>query len=132
MRVNEVSPLILKSSAKYGVPSPLVFAVADVESGFRSVKRMEPTVGEYAYGPMQILCSTARDMGYTGRCDDLIKPELSIEYGTKYLAYQIRRYNGNLVQAISAYNAGSYTPANMDYVNKVLDRMEYWARRLGG
>ena len=49
--------------------------------------------------------------GTTFRLEDLRDPELNIRYGTFYLAHLIEMYDGDLVAALAAYNAG---PGNAD------------------
>jgi len=99
----------------WNVPPSLIAAVVHVES------RGNPTArgahGEW--GLMQIKCETARDMGFTGRCEDLLNEYVNVYYGTKYLRWQYDRY-GDWRMAISAYNAGSYTERNREYVEKVI------------
>ncbi len=128
--VSDLYPLIRAAADRYKVPAPLIAAIIDVESGGRSVKKWEPSIKDYAWGVMQVTTGTARYMGYTGDPEGLLDPAVNIDIGTRYLKYQLVRYRWNLVQAISAYNAGSYTPRNVGYVNRVLKRMEYWARRM--
>jgi len=97
------------------VPPGLIAAIVHVESkGNPSARGM---FGEW--GLMQIKCETARDMGFTGRCEDLLNEYVNVYYGTKYLRWQYDRY-GDWRMAISAYNAGSYTERNREYVEKVI------------
>jgi len=98
------------------VPPSLLAAIADVESGGNPNARGRS--GEI--GLMQIKCDTAREMGMTGSCEDLLNPYVNVWYAARYLRYQYNRY-GSWEKAISAYNAGRYTPANWRYVEKVLE-----------
>lgn len=77
-----------------------------------------------AIGYMQLMPRTAKGLGY-----DAKDPEQNIQAGVKYLAIQLKRFDGNERKALAAYNAGpnavkrskdipSYTRY---YVNKVLD-----------
>ncbi|MGZ5347464.1 MAG: lytic transglycosylase domain-containing protein, partial [Solirubrobacterales bacterium] len=64
-----------------------------------------------ARGLMQVTPETAefieRDSGgSTFEADDLSDPDINIRYGTYYLRYLIQRFDGNLVAALAAYNAG--------------------------
>lgn len=118
--VRELYPLVKRIAAKYGVPSELVLAIITVESGGRAVITPEPKVNDFACGPMQVLVSTARSLGFKGDAYQLAKPENSIEYGVRYLRYQLDRYGWNYTKAVSAYNAGRYTPLNEGYVKRVM------------
>jgi peptidoglycan lytic transglycosylase len=84
----------------------LVAAVIYRESKFRDV-----TSKAGAKGLMQILPSTAqfiahRSGGTEFELRDLASPQINIAYGTWYLRYLLDRYDGNVVAAVAAYNAG--------------------------
>jgi len=51
--------------------------------------------------------------------DDLFKVDVNIETGTRYLFYLIKKFNGNLISAISAYNAGE-GKVGINYANYVM------------
>jgi soluble lytic murein transglycosylase len=59
-----------------------------------------------ARGLMQLMPSTARRFKSSVRDKHLVNPNLNIELGTKYFKNLIKRYDGNLVYVLSAYNAG--------------------------
>jgi len=80
---------------------------------------------KHALGLMGVLYTTAQQMGFTGQPDDLFDPDTNVHYGTKYLRWQLDRYEQNIQMALSAYEAGTYTPINQWYVDKVLG---YYAR----
>ena len=65
-----------------------------------------------AIGLMQLMPSTAqavaqRNGGAVSR-DDLFDHETNIRYGVGYLDQLLGQFNGNLVQAVAAYNAGPH------------------------
>lgn len=98
--------IIRQQSAEKGVPPDLIAAVIYAESRFRD---QESHAG--ARGLMQVTPETAefieRDSGgSTFEADDLSDPDINIRYGTYYLRYLIQRFDGNLVAALAAYNAG--------------------------
>jgi len=75
---------------------------------------------KHALGLMGVLYTTAQQMGFEGEPDDLFDPEINIRYGTKYLVWQLDRYGQEIKKALSAYEAGTYTPENKWYVDRVL------------
>jgi soluble lytic murein transglycosylase len=98
--------IIRQQSSEKGIPADLIAAVIYAESRFRD---QESNAG--ARGLMQVTPETAefieRDSGgSTFEADDLSDPDINIRYGTYYLRYLIQRFDGNLVAALAAYNAG--------------------------
>lgn len=83
-----------------------------------------------SWGLMQIMGTTARDIGFQKSLLMLIEPEYGIEWGCKYLAMQMKDCDGNVQDAISAYNRGTMAKQasgdykNQGYVTKVLNIMK--------
>ena len=59
-----------------------------------------------ARGLMQLMPQTARRFNTKIRAHHLKKPNLNIRIGTKLLRKLLKKYQGNLIYALSAYNAG--------------------------
>jgi soluble lytic murein transglycosylase len=59
-----------------------------------------------ARGLMQLMPMTAKRLKKSVREKQLVNPKLNIELGTKYFKGLMKRYDGNLVYVLSAYNAG--------------------------
>jgi len=87
-----------------GVNPTIIKSVIEVESGYDPMARSS----KGAMGLMQLMPGTAQDLGVT----DPWNPTENITAGTKYLSWLLRKYNGNLMKALAAYNAG---PNAVDY-----------------
>ena len=98
--------IIRQQASDKEIDPALIAAVIYEESRFR-----DQTSHAGAKGLMQLLPSTAHDIarksGGTAFIEgDLANPQVNISYGSFYLRYLLRRYGGNEVLAIAAYNAG--------------------------
>jgi len=97
---------IKKYAAHNGLDPLLVAAVIREESHFHSLA----VSNKGACGLMQLMPETAKEvaahMGETCTRSDLMRPETNIRYGTAYLAFLMEKYNGDMVLALAAYNAG--------------------------
>jgi soluble lytic murein transglycosylase len=111
--------IIRQQAREKDLDPALIAAVIYQESKFR-----DQTSHAGARGLMQITPATAefiaRDSGGTRFSqEDLAEPQINIAYGTYYLRYLMRRYDGNTELALAAYNAGE---TNVDK----------WVRQAGG
>jgi soluble lytic murein transglycosylase-like protein len=87
----------MAASKKYRISGRLIEAVAWQESRFNP-HAVSP---KGAKGVMQLMPATARELGV-----DPGEPSQNIEGGAAYLSLLMRRFDGDLLQALSAYNAG--------------------------
>jgi len=89
---------IRAAARQHGVEEAIVRAIIHAESAFNP--RALSRVG--AQGLMQLMPPTARRFGVS----DAFNPQENIQGGVKYLAWLLKRFNGNLTLAAAGYNAG--------------------------
>lgn len=137
---------IKAAAAKYNLDYKLVLAFVQTESNFNPwAVRYEPEfyknysgnmkvansicsadtekhMRSASFGLMQIMGQTARELGFTGPyIPQLCDPATGLEFGCKLLRQKIDKFwkdHGN-DGVISAYNAGSPSEDNQNYVTTV-------------
>lgn len=119
---SQIMSMISKISQKHGVDEKLVKALIKQESGFNA--KATSKVG--AMGLMQLMPSTAKGLGV----QDAYNPVQNVDGGVRYLKSMLNKYNGNIILALAAYNAGpgavdKYSgvppyPETQNYVKNIL------------
>jgi soluble lytic murein transglycosylase-like protein len=127
--VKSSKELVEDAALHAGLPPAIVHSVAKAESGYRQ-NAISP---KGAIGVMQLMPGTAAELQA-----DPHNPEQNTKAGAMYLRQLLLKYNGDVVKALAAYNAG---PGAVDkykgvppyretrsYVNRVITNY----RKLGG
>ncbi|CUH78045.1 lytic transglycosylase domain-containing protein [Tropicibacter naphthalenivorans] len=102
----ELRALINQWADHYELPRHLVHRLAIRESTHRPWARNGPY-----WGLFQILPATARSMGFRGPNEDLLKPEVNLEFALRYLKGAYIVADGDEDAAIMWYAKGYYYEA---------------------
>lgn len=99
---------IADAAAAYpDVPADWIRAFIGAETSFNAPPdTWEPKAHEYAYGPMQVLLSTARGLGFPVGAAGLRDSAMNIMAGTALIHSWIPVVGDNFDRAYSAYNSG--------------------------
>ncbi len=98
---------VKKFSSKYGLDENLVYSLIREESRFK----MDAVSHADAFGLMQLIMPTAKDMAAGAGEEEIIReklfsPEVNIKLGSRYLHLMLKKFGGDTVAALCAYNAG--------------------------
>ncbi len=96
--VGKYSDIINEAAGAYNLQPNLIKAVIAAESAGKA----DSVSSKNAKGLMQLVDSTAKEMGVTNPMD----PRENIMGGTKYLKSLLDEFSGNLPLALASYNAG--------------------------
>jgi len=114
--------IIFRAGKRQGVDPRFIHAVIEQESQYDP----EATSPAGAKGLMQLMPAAAKRF----KCDDLTNQKCNVEAGTKYLAWLLKRFNGDVSLALAGYNAGEGSvdkykgippyPETENYVKKIV------------
>lgn len=114
--------IIFRAGVREGVDPRFIHAVIQQESKYSS----DATSPAGARGLMQLMPATAKRF----HCDDPKDEACNVRAGTKYLAWLLKRFDGDVKLALAGYNAGEGSvdkyqgippfPETQNYVNKIV------------
>lgn len=114
--------IIFHAGQREGVDPRFIHAVIQQESNY-DPDALSPAG---ARGLMQLMPGTAKRFD----CNDTKDEACNVEAGTKYLAWLLKRFNGDVKLALAGYNAGEGAvdkyqgvppyPQTQNYVNKIV------------
>jgi soluble lytic murein transglycosylase-like protein len=120
----ELDQIIFHAGGRQGVDPRFIHAVIWQESKYDS----NALSNAGARGLMQLMPATARRFG----CQDPNDAAANVEAGTKYLAWLLKRFDGDVRLALAGYNAGEGSVdkyngvppygETQDYVRKISSR----------
>ena len=100
------SPIINRFSLEYGVDKDLVFALIKAESNFSESAVSHAS----AKGLMQLTDATflhcMQILDFKGGAPDIFNTAQNLQAGIWYLSFLTDKYDGNISNAVAAYNAG--------------------------
>lgn len=124
LKAGQVDPvvfnLVTEKAKEHRVPVKLAHAVVTVESMYNP--KVRGRRGEYGLG--QILCSTARGIGFNGKCEELADAATNLRWTMSYLRMALDKAKNNECHAATLYAAGlDRQPGNSSYCRNVLRKM---------
>ncbi len=109
--------LIHEEASRHSIDPELIKTIISVESAWNPYA----VSNKGAMGLMQIMPETASQLNLRNPFD----PEENIRAGIRYLKYLLDRFNGDLILAIAAYNAGPGTVERFGRVPPIKETLEY-------
>jgi soluble lytic murein transglycosylase-like protein len=74
--------------------------------------------GEYGLG--QILCSTAKSVGYNKNCNGLLDPDTNVRYTVLYVKRLLEVSDGDYCHALFMYKTGKTSKPSVKYCNNYM------------
>jgi hypothetical protein len=121
----QIQGLIAQVAREQNIDSMMLRAVVEAESDYNQNEVSKTG----AMGLMQLMPGTAKELGVV----DAFNPYENLTGGAKYLNQMLKRYNGNIELALSAYNAGPgkvdkakgipNIPETQQYVNRIMTQL---------
>lgn len=118
--------LFTMNTQNFELPPNLLHALCYVESS-HNVSAVHVQDGKTdSYGVCQVKYETAVWLGFKGTPKQLMLPSTNVYYAAKYLSYNLKRYNGDTVKAVIAYNRGNAKGlTTTNYSDKVFKQWKF-------
>jgi len=115
-KVAAYAPQFAAAEAKYNLPSGLLAAVAQQESGGNA----NAVSAAGAQGLMQLMPATAKGMGVNA-----LDPGQAIDAAGKILSRNLKQFDGSVDLALAAYNAGAGAVHRYDGIPPYTETQNY-------
>lgn len=102
----QMRAMVNRAAQDLEIPPALLHRVIQRESDYRADARNGPY-----WGLMQVLPQTARTMGFEGRNEDLLDPEVNLRFAGRYLRGAWIVADGDMDRAVGFYARGYYYDA---------------------
>ncbi len=119
---NDPRAMVRAAAERAGLPPKFVESVALVESAFQP----DAVSPKGAIGVMQLMPDTARTLGA-----DPHDVQQNIDAGTRLLRQLLLKYDGDVVKALAAYNAGEGAVARYNGLPPYTETRQYVNRVIG-
>lgn len=124
--------IIKEASKKWNIPEDLLCAIIYQESRFdenasryeslfykkyvqkQNCTQEEKTWRATSWSLMQTMGQVLRETGFRGPTEVALDPVINVYYGCKFFTKLLKRYKGNLEDAIAAYNQGNNRFKDLD------------------
>lgn len=116
-------PIVQQAADDNEIPVALLLAHAKQESNFDSNARRDErdsngNIWDSSFGLVQLLLRTAQSLDPEATPEKLFDPAYNLNLAAQLISNNLDRYNGNVKDAIAAYNSGSNKKnAQGQYVN---------------